>query len=366
VAINVSYYRELISGRSHGFWPNLQRAGLRVASVPFGWVTWLRNRLYDSGWKRSHRVAVPVVSVGNLTLGGTGKTPCVEYIAGLYQRHGKRVAILSRGYGGNGKPNDEARVLDENLADVPHLQGVNRIELALRAVREYDSNVLILDDGFQHRRLARDLDIVLIDATQEWSHRHLFPRGFLRESWHELRRAHVIVITRGNLVSSQERGRLEEAIARAAPAALLVQASHRPIELKDADGRTAPLSRLREKPVAAFCGIGNPEGFQRTLFACGADVVAFRTYPDHHAYTPADVSEIQGWAMGLQPGGLLVTTQKDLVKLRPLMPKDGDVWAVCIRFQIERGKADLEQLLFDVAGTCREPVPEFASASPAA
>ncbi len=236
-----------MSGQANGLWPALERAGLRLASGPYGLAVWLRNGLYERGWKERHQAPVPVVSVGNLTVGGTGKTPCVEYVARFYRGRDRRVAILSRGYGspsplplspgGRGVGvrgrNDEAMVLEENLPDVPHLQGPDRVALAATAVEELESEVLVLDDGFQHRRLRRDLDIVLLDATDPWGHGHLLPRGLLREPPSSLRRACVVVLTRCDQVGAEERSRLRSAIARLAPQAPLVEATHRPIGLGD-------------------------------------------------------------------------------------------------------------------------------------
>ena len=146
-------------------------------SLLYGLVVRVRNRAYDGGLFQIRRVDVPVVSIGNLTAGGTGKTPCVEYVARFYRQLDLRVAILSRGYGAASGPNDEALLLEENLPDVPHLQGADRVETATTAVEELESEVLVLDDGFQHRRLGRDLDVVLIDATCPWGYGHLLPRG---------------------------------------------------------------------------------------------------------------------------------------------------------------------------------------------
>ncbi len=220
------------------------------------------------------RVPVPVVSVGNLTLGGTGKTPCVEYVARFYRQRQLRVAILSRGYRGRGAANDEALVLRENLPDVPHLQGTDRVALARKAVKELASNILILDDGMQHRRLARNLDIVLIDATEPWGHDYLFPRGLLRESPTGLRRAGVVMLTRCDQTTALERNRLKKTVARLAPEIPVAETTHRPVDLINCDRQEAPLTLLRERPVAAFCGIGNPEAFRRTL----VDLGAFRVY----------------------------------------------------------------------------------------
>ncbi len=163
-AVQPHSFHELVSGRQRGLKAALLRAGLSLFSGPYRLGVAVRNRLYDLGWKRIHRAEVPVVSIGNLTLGGTGKTPAVEYVARCYRDLNLRVAILSRGYGATGPSgrNDEALVLEENLPDVPHLQGPDRVDLARSARQELQSDVLILDDGFQHRRLARDLDMVLI------------------------------------------------------------------------------------------------------------------------------------------------------------------------------------------------------------
>jgi tetraacyldisaccharide 4'-kinase len=348
LAFSGDYYRTLISGQARGIWPTFERGGLRLASVPYGWAMGLRNHLYERGWKRSHRVPVPVVSVGNLTLGGTGKTPCVEYVARLYRQHEFRVAILSRGYGSSGGRNDEALVLEENLPDVPHLQGVDRVELAMTAVEELQSEILILDDGFQHRRLQRDLDLVLVDATDPWGHGYLFPRGMLREPPWSLLRASVILLTRSDQVDQKVRGLVLETLTRHAPNVPLAVTMHKATELCDSEQNTAPLQTLMARPVAAFCGIGNPHAFRRTLADLGADLCAFRVFPDHHAYTRADVEDLRGWAGQQATDCIIVTTQKDLVKLRLAKLGGRALWALRIRLHIEAGLDMLEGKLLSV------------------
>ena len=337
-----NHYLHLVSGEARGPWPMLERLGLRAASVPYGLAVRLRNAAYERGWLSSERVPVPVVSVGNLTAGGTGKTPCVEHVARFYRGLDRRVAILSRGYGGAGAANDEALVLEENLPDVPHLQGADRVALARTAVEELQSEVLLLDDGFQHRRLARDLDLLLIDATAPWGHGYLLPRGLLREPPSSLRRAGVLVLTRCDQTPAEQRERLRQTITRIAPHVPVVETTHRPVELSNSESDNAPLDLLREGPAAAFCGLGNPEAFRRSLLDLGARLEDFRVYPDHHAYTREDVEELRRWASGLPAGAAIVTTQKDLVKLRLSRLGDRALWCLRIRLRVESGQDVLD------------------------
>jgi tetraacyldisaccharide 4'-kinase len=341
-------YHSLIRGEAHGLWPSLQRSGLWTLSVPYGWATRLRNGLYDRGWKRSFRAAVPVVSVGNLTLGGTGKTPCVEHVARWFRRHARRVAILSRGYGSRGGASDESLVLAQNLPDVPHLQGADRVALARAAVQELASEVLVLDDGFQHRRLARDLDLVLVDATAPWGHGSLFPRGLLREAATSLRRAGLVLLTRCDQVEPAALARIREQAVQFAPHVPVALTTHQPVALVNADRAEQTFDELTRRPVAAFCGIGNPEAFRRTLTQLGAAVGAFRTFPDHHVYGATDLDNLGDWARQQGPACLIVTTQKDLVKLRLCHIGGRELWAVRIQLQVADGRDVLEHQLEQV------------------
>jgi tetraacyldisaccharide 4'-kinase len=259
-----------------------------------------------------------------------------------------RVAILSRGYGAAAGPNDEALVLEANLPDVPHLQGANRALLAATAVEELESEVLVLDDGFQHRRLVRDLDVVLVDATNPWGHGHLLPRGLLREPGVGLRRADIILLTRCDQVRTSERGRLREEIARCAGHGEVAEAEHRPLEWLNSEGRTAPLTMTAQRPVAAFCGIGNPDAFRRTLELLGIAPDDFRVYPDHHGYTRADVDDLRAWAARQAAQAVLVTTQKDLVKLRLARLGQCELWALRIGLHVRAGAELLERKLREV------------------
>jgi tetraacyldisaccharide 4'-kinase len=334
-----------VRGQRRGLGPRLLRLGLACASLPYGLAVRVRNLAYDRGWRRGKRVSVPVVSVGNLTVGGTGKTPCVEYVARYYRSRGLRVAILSRGYGARGGLNDEALVLGDNLPDVPHLQGADRVRWAMAAVEEFQSEVLLLDDGFQHRRLARDLDLVLLDATDPWGQGWLLPRGLLREPAASLRRAAVVLLTRCDQVHPSAVAQLHRQVDRITPNVDVVETTHRAFDLVDSAGNAAPLDGLRGRPVAAFCGLGNPEAFGRTLLDLGADLRDFRPFPDHHPYDRRDVDDLQHWATAFGEDTCVVTTQKDLVKVR--LPRLGDrpLAALRIRLHVEAGQDALHRHL---------------------
>lgn len=355
MTLAASYYLSLVSGRTSGLWPALLRSGLWAASLPYGWVSGCRNGLYDRGWQRSYRADVPVVSVGNLTLGGTGKTPCVEHVARICQQKGRRVAILSRGYGKQASAaglrlNDEALVIRDNLPGVPHLQGADRASLARVAVVQLGCDVLVLDDGFQHRRLARDLDIVLIDATDPWGHGHLFPRGLLRESPARLKDASLVLLTRCDLVRPMGIAEIRCKIARLAPGVPVAESTHRPVEWISSTGMRAPLAMAASRPVLAFCGIGNPDAFRATLHGLDITPADFRAFSDHHDYRPTDVADLESRARRLPADGIVVTTQKDLVKLRQPRLADRELWALRIGLHVNRGQEELDRKLEAVLG----------------
>ena len=344
------YFHALIRGDQRGFGPALQRGSLRLASIVYGLGVRMRNWCFDRRWQHSESARVPVVSVGNLTLGGTGKTPCVEYVARFFRQQHRRVAILSRGYGAEAGRNDEALVLEENLPDVPHLQGPDRVELAQIAVEELESEVLVLDDGFQHRRLRRDLDLVLLDATCPWGYGYLFPRGLLREPPAGLRRAGVILLTRCDQALPETVAALRKQAEHAAPGVPITETTHQPANWVNASGLSATLGSLEGRPAAGFCGLGNPGAFRRTLEHLKMNVIAWRTYPDHHAYSREDVESLRNWARQQPAEAVLATTQKDLVKIRLDRLADKELWALRIQLQVRTGQQELERKLSFVIG----------------
>ncbi len=343
-----SEFRELVSGRRKGVLASLTRGVLRVAEVPYTVAVTMRNRRYDRGTAGVHKLGVPVITVGNLSLGGTGKTPMVRWLAQRFQHAGFRVAIVSRGYGAAGsKHNDEALELAQSLPHVPHIQNRDRVAAAQLAIQDFKSQVILLDDGYQHRRLARDLDIVLLDALEPFGFEHVFPRGTLREPLAGLGRAHAVCLSRADAISQAERDVIRQRVAQIAPQAVWCEAAHAANGLRNALGQSLPLEVLASQRVVAFCGIGNPAGFRHTLTGAGCEPVAWREFPDHHAYTAADQAEIIEVAKSSK-ADMIVCTQKDLVKLPQHELGGVPLWAVAIEMRFLRGQDALERLLDEV------------------
>lgn len=341
-------YRDLISGQRAGLLAGAVRAGLRLAEVPYGLAVARRNRQFEHGKREIVRVEVPVISVGNLTLGGTGKTPFVAWVARSLRAAGVRVAIVSRGYGAAaGSRNDEALELEQRLPDVPHVQNRDRVAAARVAIDELDCQAIVLDDGFQHRRLARDLDIVLLDASEPFGWRHLVPRGYLREPCENLARAQVVALSRADVVDVDRRREIRAEATRLAPTALWLECRHAPQHGLSASGKELPLAALAGKRVAALAGIGNPAGFRHTLAAAGLDVVAFREFPDHHAYRREDVQGLIAWADQLDVAAV-ICTHKDLVKLGVDRLGTRPLWALVVGLEILEGQETFETRLSEV------------------
>jgi len=341
-------FLEVISGGRQGVSAHLVRAGLTLASGAYALGIMARNLACDLRWLPVHQTGIPVISIGNITTGGTGKTPFAAWIAQWFRTRGVRVCLVSRGYGAEpGTPNDEALVLEQLCPDVPHLQNPDRVRSAQVAREELASQLVLLDDGFQHRRLARDLDIVLIDALNPFGYGHLLPRGLLREPRRALRRAQQLVVTR---VDQADPTRLNELLAELQalhPDADLAQVAFPLRGLISAQGRRESLGRLRDQPVAAFCGIGNPGAFEASLAGTGARVVAFSAWADHQSYGRDEMARLEGWIREFRPA-LVVTTQKDLVKIQAERIAGVPVWALEQGVEVISGQDQLEQKLAGV------------------
>lgn len=315
-----NFFYLVATDQKKGLLIGVVKAVLWVLSFVFGGILLLRKALYQARIAPAYRLTKPVISIGNLTVGGTGKTPLVAYIAGLLVKKGLQPVILTRGYMGRvsgvkGNESDEAAVLRGELPDVPVLVGADRVKNAKHFIKDHAVDVFLMDDGFQHWRLKRDLDIVTVDAANPWGNGCLLPRGILREPKSALARADLFVLTR----SDQGKERLtaiKNDLHKQNARAPIVEAVHRPVCLCEIHSGTAyDLHMIREKKVYAVSSIGAPDAFIRTLTGLGAQVQERRDFSDHHRYTPKDIQEIvkSCVAAGIS---FIVTTEKDAVKLR--------------------------------------------------
>lgn len=294
-----------------------------------------REKLYRWGIFRTTRVGVPVVSIGNLTMGGSGKTPVVQYVARFLLEREWRPAVVSRGYGGASKEKvnvvsdgrqvlldavtagDEPRFLAETLPGVPVLTGPKRRYPAARAV-ENGADILVLDDGFQHMALGRDVDLVLFNADFLAGNSRVFPGGDLREPVKSLHRCHGFVITG---ISDRNRERAEQfkaLLQKHFPEHDVFLSSYQPSAVlcqeKDKGQEVKPLTALEGKRLFGFSGIAHPENFHKTLKELGCSVVGFKSFADHYSYSDHDLHELISLARA-KGADACITTEKDLVKL---------------------------------------------------
>lgn len=303
---------------------------LFVLSLVYGFFVALRARFYQTGIFRSFRPESMVVSIGNITLGGSGKTPMVEFTAGLLLESGQKTAVLLRGYkrpcvkgpGNSGdyfRLGDEGSMLKENMPGLMVRAGVDRRIVAGKLEAEGFRGFLVLDDGFQHLRVRRDLDIVCIDATRPFGNGLLLPAGHLRENKSALKRADVFCLTRSNDTDSRGLSLLEGYLRRINPGALVLRAAHEPKYFYDLKiGTRFSIEFVRNAPSATLCGIARPDTFEKTLSGLGADIRAKYFFPDHHVFTAVEMLECCRDAVrkGAQA---VITTQKDAQRLKKIV-----------------------------------------------
>jgi tetraacyldisaccharide 4'-kinase len=316
---------------------------LRLLSLPYGGIIAARNRLYDGDLLKQDKLPRPVISVGNLTVGGTGKTPTVIFIAHILKERGYRPAVLSRGYGGHAhgpvnvvsdgnrirlgwrEAGDEPVLIARALPGIPVLTGSRRLLTGRAAVETFGADVLILDDGFQHRSLFRDIDLVLLAAARPFGNGFLLPRGPLREPAESFGRADILLRTgnEGNGESLKEAASLPS-----------FRAIHKPQGLvAGGTGRIEPVAALSGQKVFAFAGIGSPDSFRRSLTELGAAVVGFRVFPDHHPYNPSDIENLR--RLAAESGAArIVTTEKDGIRLADFPDFPAELFLLRIAMEI--------------------------------
>ena len=343
-----------MSGSRHGAAASLLRAGLSVAEPFYLSGVSIRNRLYDLGISKTTRLDRPVIAVGNLTAGGTGKTPMVRWIAEHLRNQHQHVAIIARGYKSKpGQLGDEQRMLDRLLNGAGHepvylAANPNRIEAAKKVLAEHQEvDVLVLDDAFQHRAVERDLNIVLVNASEPFGHDHLLPRGLLREPISSLKRANAVVLTHSNEVTSDRLLEIEKRIAEVDPSIPIYRAIHVPVGLRSSQANSGEaanvqLEELKNLPIFAFCGLASPDHFLRQLESLGAKVVGHRSFGDHHAYLSQDLSSLRDQAR-VASAQALITTEKDWIKLQELSgaaENNPPIWRLDVEMQFMRDDQD--------------------------
>jgi tetraacyldisaccharide 4'-kinase len=334
----------------------LLRGALRIAEPFYAGAMKARNKAFDSGKKEVADLGRPVISIGNITSGGTGKTPTVRWLCERLLSNGVRPAVLMRGYkskdtGGS----DEQRMLDAFLGGRGVIVEANPDRVAgskAALAKAPDIGAFVLDDGFQHRRVKRDLDIVLINAFEPFGYGHVLPRGLLREPLAGLKRAGAFVITHARSIDEAALEAIRKRLIDVNPDAPIYCADHAPVGFRTpATPPSKQVDRfdeqLEDQPVLAFCGLASPRAFHEQLTKMRVRVVTHRWFKDHHAYTAKDLEDLyeQALAAGAR---VMVTTEKDWVKLQTLPPREAapPIWRldVVMRFWFSQETELLDQV----------------------
>jgi len=312
-------FLDIISGRRRGASAAIMRAAFSVAELPYAAAVAVRNRLYDQGILANTKLPRPTISIGNVTAGGVGKTPLVAFLAGVLRAAGHKPAVLMRGYRSVNDASDEQMLLERALGGeaLPVMVDPDRVRGAEKAIAKYpEVDVFLLDDGMQHRRVARDVEIVVISAVEPFGYGRVLPRGLLRESLTGLRRAQAIVITHANEVEAEKLKEIEGEVRRVGAAAPIFRADHRHVSLR-ASEQSMPMDVLKQTPYFLACGIGSPESLLWQLQKYGGNCVGHRFFSDHHHFTASDLDEITTQAKAAGAKGIVVT-EKDWMKLEKL------------------------------------------------
>lgn len=345
----------------------LGRAALTTASVLYGFVMAVRRKLYELKVFKSRRLPAKVICIGNLTTGGTGKTPAVLLAAQTLRKRNHSVAILSRGYGRENKNGvttllddhappwtecgDEPWMMHHALAgqSVPIVVSADRAKAGETAVTYYHSRLLILDDGFQHLKLERDLDIVLVNALDPFGGGDVLPLGNLREPPTALRRAGMVLLTHADAVEPERLEEIKDELKRYNADAPILESAHKPDFLLDPrTGKRNRLTHLSGKKAVSFCGLADPAGFEGLLGRIGVELNQRWRYPDHYPFAAKDLRSISRVAKGLP----LVTTFKDFTRLPPSWEKDveGELYVLAIKLDILKGRNVWIDSLLSLAG----------------
>jgi tetraacyldisaccharide 4'-kinase len=343
--------------KEKSFWEKGLLFPLYLLSLPYGGAVRTRSFFYSLQWLKTKTLPCPVISVGNITVGGTGKTPLVMALAKGLMAKGIAVAILSRGYQrkntsepvvSDGKTiflspeesGDEPFLMAKACRGTPVLVGKDRFVNGLIALQRFGVKGLILDDGFQHLPLYRDINILLIDSHIGFGDRHLLPRGILRESLSQLRRADLFLLTKAEDPETYQP--LEKEIYEIHPGAQVFHSYYKPVSLVGPQEEEEELHALKGKNVLALSGIAHPSDFSSMLRKCGMKIVREAIFPDHHLYTTKDLSYIEDKAKGADG---IVTTEKDMVKLKVLNIDHLPIRALRIEMKIREEEAFYQRVM---------------------
>ncbi|MBI3353349.1 MAG: tetraacyldisaccharide 4'-kinase [Nitrospirae bacterium] len=329
-------------------------------SFLYGIILKVRAFSYTAGLLKKRKLNAKVISVGNITVGGTGKTPMVIALAEILMRNNKKAAVVSRGYKSKGEKGlnvvsdgkgiklnpesagDEPYLITERLKDVPVLICADRYESGRYAIENFGVDTIILDDGFQNLAIKKDIDILLIDAMNPFGSGYLLPRGILREPLSAISRADIIIITKADI--HKNISDITDTIKLYNAPAPIFKAIYKPSELVNiATGRKENINTLKNKSVTIFSGIANPLSFSYLIENAGADIVEEFIFNDHYSYTKDDIDRIR---LSVKKADMIITTEKDAVKIRGLIKEDINIWAVRIDLSIDN-ITELERLLLN-------------------
>jgi len=341
------YLYNLVTGKIKGPQAAFLRGLLFVFSLIYGLVVFVLVVFY-----RLHpaRFNCKLISVGNITLGGTGKTALVEYLVAKLNQKSNKVAVLSRGYKRDAKlagmqgMGDEPEMLQRKFPQVPVLVDKNRLRSASRAIKDYGADTLILDDGMQQWRLFKDLEIVAINAQNPFGNFRLLPAGFLREPLGGLSRADIFVLTQIN--PGQDTSDIAARLKQLNPRALIVESSHKPDSFTNLDkpAELLKIDSFQGKSAVVFSGIGSPQVFEKTVGSLGVDITEALRFADHHDYTQEDLDGIieRARARNLET---IITTEKDAVKIARLKFDQARIFSLNIKLNITKNEAEFDRRL---------------------
>ena len=337
-----TYINDLMRDRRSGIVDTVLKGALYLVSLFYILITFVWDLLYNIGALKTYAVPQKVISVGNITVGGTGKTPFVIYMAHLLRNKGRHVSVLTRGYG-----NDEWRMLEGNLTPIPVLVGRDRLKSARAAGEKYKSDTVILDDGYQQRRIKKDLNILLIDSLNPFGNKHSVPRGILREPLSSIKYADIVVLTKAD-AGKDAIADIRKILLNRFRKKRILEASYKPVCFFGVDdGIKYGLDHIKGKKITVFSGIADPGYFKEMLKALDGKILKEYEFCDHASYGEKDISSVVR-ASEENGSEVIVTTEKDSVKLKAIKARTGlKIIALKVELEITKG---MEELVDAVSG----------------